>query len=44
VIIKFYTKLRPSLFWNFTRRRLVFGKWRFGTNFWSHLQESSGPN
>ena len=30
--------LRSSLFWNFTRLRLVFSYRRFGTTYWPHLQ------
>ena len=36
-------KMRPSLFCDFTQRRLVVSYRRFGTTHRSHLQGSSGP-
>ena len=36
-------RLKPSIFWDVTQRRLAVGHQRFGTNYRNHLQASSCP-
>jgi hypothetical protein len=38
-----YCTAWSALFWDFTQRRTVTPRRRFGTTYWYHVQESSSP-